>query len=156
MQHQSTEATFSRIFLRGDVVKPGVCRQVCVAQHLALRCRDADSMVRKYASFAVSSAPHCAQALTCEVDCCPPWQVGNAAFYTAALYELLREAIPALVALVEDRSSDQKTRSNAAGALGNMVRNSGLLCSQLVSCASLGVNVCACLLTCACSHKPVP
>ena len=77
--------------------------------HLATRLRDEDPATRKFAAFAV----------------------GNAAFHSDALYSDLRVTIPALVdALRYDKT--HKTRANAAGALGNLVRNSPLLCSSLV------------------------
>eukprot|EP00898_Chlorokybus_atmophyticus_P002887 jgi/Chlat1/359/Chrsp10S00049 len=46
------------------------------------------------------------------------------------LYDALRPAIPCLVALLSD--GEEKTRANAAGALGNLVRNSGVLCKDLL------------------------
>lgn len=48
--------------------------------------------------------------------------LGNAGFHDAVLYSSLRIAIPTLVGLLKD--SDEKTRSNAAAALGNFARNS--------------------------------
>jgi hypothetical protein len=41
-----------------------------------------------------------------------------------------------LVALLGDE--EEKTRANAAGALGNLVRNSGALCGELVKVGALG------------------
>lgn len=47
------------------------------------------------------------------------------------MYPELRGAIPALIdALCYDAM--HKTRANAAGALGNLVRNSPMLCAALV------------------------
>ena len=43
---------------------------------------------------------------------------------------MLPPAIPALLRLLRDK--EQKTRANAAGALGNLVRNGGSLCELLV------------------------
>lgn len=80
-----------------------------VIAHLVTRLRDDDPAVRKFACFAV----------------------GNAAFHSEALYPELRGAIPALIdALCYDKM--HKTRANAAGALGNLVRNSPMLCAALV------------------------
>ncbi len=77
--------------------------------HLSARLRDEDPATRKFAAFAV----------------------GNAAFHSDSLYPHLRVTVPALVdALRYDEV--HKTRANAAGALGNLVRNSPLLCSSLV------------------------
>ena len=58
--------------------------------------------------------------------------IGNAGFHNASLYEALRPSIVPLVALLTDE--EDKTRANAAGALGNLVRNSSQLCSELVRC----------------------
>ena len=80
-----------------------------VIAHLVTRLRDDDPATRKFACFAV----------------------GNAAFHSEALYPELRGAIPALIdALCYDKM--HKTRANAAGALGNLVRNSPMLCAALV------------------------
>ena len=73
------------------------------------RCADPDSENRKFASFAL----------------------GNAAFHSDHLYEHLGRAIPLLNQLLKDE--EPKTRANAAGALGNFVRKSGVLCPALVS-----------------------
>ena len=51
--------------------------------------------------------------------------LGNASFHDSTLYESLKTAIPTLVGLLKD--SDEKTRSNAAAALGNLARNSQIL-----------------------------
>ena len=60
-----------------------------------------------------------------------------AGFHNASLYEGLRCSIPPLVALLRD--DEDKTRANAAGALGNLVRNSGLLCQSLIQANALQV-----------------
>lgn len=51
--------------------------------------------------------------------------IGNASFHDDTLYEALKPAIPVLVSLLRD--SEEKTRSNAAAALGNLARNSSIL-----------------------------
>jgi fused-like protein len=61
------------------------------------RCSDPDRTTRKFACFAI----------------------GNAGFHSDALYRPLRAAIPPLVALLADE--EDKTRANAAAALGNLV-----------------------------------
>jgi len=71
-------------------------------------CQDSDPETRKLACFAV----------------------GNAAYHSDYLYEFLASAVPVLVDLLSDR--EKKTRANAAGALGNLVRNSGILCAALL------------------------
>ena len=61
--------------------------------------------------------------------------VGNAAFHSALLYPHLAPAIGPLVDLLSD--SEEKTRANAAGALGNLVRNSSELCGQMIAAGVL-------------------
>ena len=56
--------------------------------------------------------------------------IGNAGFHSDALYPELRVAVPPLVRLLGDE--EDKTRANAAAALGNLVRNSAALCGDLV------------------------
>ena len=66
--------------------------------------------------------------------------LGNAAYHSDTLYEDLRDAIPLLTQHLR-KSKDEKTRSNAAGALGNLVRNSGVLCTELERSGCLDVLV---------------
>ncbi|WIA41543.1 hypothetical protein OEZ86_008912 [Tetradesmus obliquus] len=61
--------------------------------------------------------------------------IGNAAFHNASLYEALAPAVGPLVALLRD--DEEKTRANAAGALGNLVRNSGHLCGEIIATGAL-------------------
>ncbi|TDH65826.1 hypothetical protein CCR75_007211 [Bremia lactucae] len=74
--------------------------------------RDNDQYVRRFACFAV----------------------GNAAFHSGELYDALRPAIPPLIQNLGN--DDEKTRSNAGGALGNLVRNSDELCRELCAHAA--------------------
>ncbi|EGR33161.1 protein kinase domain protein [Ichthyophthirius multifiliis] len=76
-------------------------------------CKDPDKFTRKFACFAV----------------------GNAGFHNASLYEHLRPVIPLLVNLLKD--PEEKTRANAAGALGNFVRNSDILTKDLIRFGAL-------------------
>ncbi|KAL9654808.1 hypothetical protein ABK040_008601 [Willaertia magna] len=76
---------------------------------LILRCKDTDQNTRKFACFAI----------------------GNASFHNSNLYKSLAPCIPPLIALLSD-SADEKTRANAAGALGNLVRNSNELIRELI------------------------
>lgn len=62
-----------------------------------------------------------------------------AGFHNSSLYEALRASIGPLVSLLHD--GEDKTRANAAGALGNLVRNSGLLCCPLIKAHALQVCV---------------
>ncbi|XP_044964214.1 serine/threonine-protein kinase TIO [Hordeum vulgare subsp. vulgare] len=74
------------------------------------RCSDPDKRTRKFACFAV----------------------GNAAYHNDMLYEELRRSIPQLTKLLLAPEED-KTKGNAAGALSNLVRNSDILCGDIVS-----------------------
>lgn len=56
--------------------------------------------------------------------------IGNAGFHNPTLYDALRPAVGPLVKLLSD--DEEKTRANAAGALGNLVRNSGQLCPEII------------------------
>jgi fused-like protein len=71
-------------------------------------CYDQDKNTRKFACFAI----------------------GNAAFINDRLYEHFRCCIPILVDLLED--VEDNTRANSAGALGNFVRCSDLLCQDII------------------------
>lgn len=86
----------------------GVLRDAGALSCLTLLCADSDSTCRKFASFAV----------------------GNCAFHSDVLYRDLSPSIPQLLRLLED--ADEKTRANAAGAIGNLVRNSADLCGVMV------------------------
>ncbi len=66
-------------------------------------CVDEDRSTRKFACFAI----------------------GNAGFHSDALYGKLEPAVPVLVGLLQD--PEDRTRANAAGALGNLARNSNKL-----------------------------
>eukprot|EP00854_Cymbomonas_tetramitiformis_P021274 gene21274-25563_t len=61
------------------------------------RCEDPDRTTRKFACFAI----------------------GNAGFHNDSLYTLLRTSVAPLVRLLAD--AEEKTRANAAGALGNLI-----------------------------------
>lgn len=76
-------------------------------------CKDPDRNTRKFACFAV----------------------GNAGFHNDVLYEHLKPCVPLLVELLRDQ--EEKTRANAAGALGNFVRNSNALCRDLIKHGAL-------------------
>jgi fused-like protein len=74
---------------------------------LITACGDEDANVRKFACFGL----------------------GNAAFHTDELYSNMRTSVALLNAALKDE--DDKTRANAAGALGNLCRNSGLLSESI-------------------------
>ena len=66
------------------------------------------------------------------------FQVGNAAYHNDMLYEELRRSIPQLTKLLLAPEED-KTKGNAAGALSNLVRNSDILCEDIVSQGAIQV-----------------
>ena len=51
--------------------------------------------------------------------------VGNAAFHSGELYPQLKASIAPLCVALQD--ADEKTRANAAGAIGNLIRNGATL-----------------------------
>ncbi len=55
--------------------------------------------------------------------------MGNAAFHSNYLYPELSAAIIPLANCLDD--NDEKTRANAAGAIGNLIRNSGELAHRM-------------------------
>ena len=81
--------------------------------HAIKSCKAKDKNVRKFACFAV----------------------GNAGFHSDKLYDFLRPCVPLLVDLLSDH--EEKTRANAAGALGNFVRNSNTLIPDLMKYGAL-------------------
>ncbi|CAM9176832.1 unnamed protein product [Laminaria digitata] len=78
-----------------------------VADHLVRLCADPDPSARKFACFAV----------------------GNAAFHNNSLYAHLAPAMEPLVAALDDPNDG--VRANAAGAIGNLLRNGGSLSGDL-------------------------
>jgi len=86
---------------------PPLHTTVTLLARLVECCGDGDASTRKFACFAV----------------------GNAAFHGPLLYPHLKGSIPHLVHALRD--GDEKCRANAAGALGNLVRNSSELCEDL-------------------------
>ena len=60
-----------------------------------------------------------------------------AGFHNASLYGPLQVSIQPLVALLSDE--EDKTCANAAGALGNLVRNDKVLCAALIEAEALQV-----------------
>lgn len=61
--------------------------------------------------------------------------VGNSAFHSDALYSLLQTSVAPLTAALS--STDEKTRANAAGALGNLARNGSQLCKTIVNAGAV-------------------
>lgn len=66
---------------------------------------------------------------------CKPSLPNVPGFHNASLYDALQPSISPLVGLLRDE--EDKTRANAAGALGNLVRNSAALCGELVRAGAL-------------------
>lgn len=72
-------------------------------------------------------------------------QIGNAAYHDDTLYGELRRSIPQLANLLVS-SEEDKTKANAAGALSNLVRNSNMLCEDIVSRGAM--QVCKAFILC--------
>lgn len=62
--------------------------------------------------------------------------LGNMAFHDGSLYEDLKGAVPRLVKLIETELDD-RTRTNAAAALGNLVRHSSQLCGAILDAGAI-------------------
>ena len=92
----------------------GSAGEKSIVDRLVDLCADRDPSARKFACFAV----------------------GNAAFHSDALYTDLAPAVAPLVAALDD--PEEKTRANAAGALGNLVRNGGALSADLARRGGVG------------------
>ena len=90
-------------------------------------CGDADASTRKFACFAL----------------------GNAAFHSDSLYDRLASGIQPIVALLAD--GNPKTRLNAVGALGNMVRSGEQLVPRLMETDAVRVRLLAIRLTAHCA-----
>ncbi|KAJ9526297.1 hypothetical protein QJQ45_009792 [Haematococcus lacustris] len=103
------------------------------------RCSDADKSTRKFACFAIGNAappPSPSPSPTAKPYSSLGAPGAHAGFHNATLYEALRPAIGPLVGLLRS-SEEDKTRANAAGALGNLVRNSAALCGELIRAGAL-------------------
>jgi fused len=89
-------------------------------------CRYSNFFYKKLADFGIVS--QCIKACqdqdrTIKKFACV--SIGNASFHDDSLYDILRPSVAILVGLIKD--SEEKTRSNAAAALGNLARNSDTL-----------------------------
>lgn len=120
----------------------GALRDGGLLDALIRLCSDGDRTTRKFACFAIGNAGFHRRARPASnrtgrdplarpsrVPTCSPGSLAPAR--SADLYDVLRPSIPPLVALLDDE--EPKTRANAAGALGNFVRNSDGLCRDLIA-----------------------
>jgi fused-like protein len=108
-------------------------RRMTLLDLLSKCCDDSDPNTRKFASFAgkaiqIFSLKKILSFILLFVFCFSKL-VGNAAFHSRELYRSLASCLPALNNCL--LNTDEKTRANAAGAIGNLVRNSGELCGQI-------------------------
>ncbi len=95
-----------------DEAYPSI-RELRILPPLIDLCDDDDRSTRKFACFAI----------------------GNAGFHSDYLYDDLRPAVRTLVRLLRDE--EDRTVANAAGALGNLVRNSGELVPEMLACGAV-------------------
>ena len=103
-------------------------------------CRHSDKFYTSLSARIEGDIEGCNNALDEVIKCCTDkdqatakfacFAVGNSAFHSSALYILLTPSVQPLLSALE--SDDEKTRANAAGALGNLVRNGTQLCDILV------------------------
>ena len=96
----------------GDEAYPSI-RELRMLSPLVDLCDDSDQSTRKFACFAI----------------------GNAGFHSDYLYDDLRPAVCTLVRLLQDE--EDRTVANAAGALGNLARNSGELVPEMLACGAV-------------------
>lgn len=95
-----------------DAIYP-IIRQSNILPVLMQLCGDEDRSTRKFACFAI----------------------GNAGFHSDFLYPDLTPAVSILVGLLDD--DEDRTRANAAGALGNLVRNSRELVPEMINSGAI-------------------
>ncbi|KAG5188420.1 armadillo-type protein, partial [Tribonema minus] len=117
----------------------GDLRDLVVHQEAAVRARACNLLgnLRRHSDWFYEHTCRHAGAMSQLASLSPPplfcrfacFAVGNAAFHSRALYPLLAPATAPLVTALS--ATDPKTRANAAGALGNLVRNGGALCGAL-------------------------
>lgn len=113
LAHQNSAVVANACGMLGNILKHSsvfysTLQRTSLLSSLLSCLKSDDSNVRKTASFAI----------------------GNAAYHSDSLYPALSPAVPLLVDLLTD--SVARTRANAAGALGNMVRHSPLLYQQII------------------------
>ncbi|KAM7446259.1 Serine/threonine-protein kinase 36 [Porites harrisoni] len=113
LTHQNSAVVANACGMLGNILKHSsvfysTLQRTSLLSSLLSCLKSDDSNVRKTASFAI----------------------GNAAYHSDSLYPALSPAVPLLVDLLTD--SLARTRANAAGALGNMVRHSPLLYQQII------------------------
>jgi serine/threonine protein kinase len=100
-----------------DEAYPSI-RELRILPPLINLCDDGDQSTRKFACFAI----------------------GNAGFHSDYLYDDLRPAVRTLVGLLQDE--EDRTVANAAGALGNLARNSGKLVPEMLACGAVEALLC--------------
>ena len=91
-------------------------RELGTVEKLIERCGDKDRTTRKFATFAI----------------------GNAAFHTDELYGPLTAAVDPLMHLLDSvRGGEDAVKRGVSALFGNLVRNSSVLCSLMVSSGAL-------------------
>ena len=106
-----------------DEVRAKVCNTI------GNMCRHNDYFYKKISGLIPGLISACTKDGNCRKF--GSFALGNTAFHSALLYAPLTRSISVLVKLLKDK--DEKTRANAAGALGNLVRNSHILVSEMVN-----------------------
>ncbi|KAG2391763.1 hypothetical protein C9374_013248 [Naegleria lovaniensis] len=119
LRHRESEVRAKVCNLIGNMCRHSAFFYEALEQHalipdLIQRCKDMDANTRKFACFAI----------------------GNACFHNNNLYKPLAPCIPPLIELLAE-NSDEKTKANAAGALGNLVRNSNELVKDLLKSGAI-------------------
>eukprot|EP00941_MAST-03F_sp_MAST-3F-sp1_P003053 g3053.t1 len=95
-------------------------------------CRHSDSFYEDIRSLLPGVFQCCDDPGTRKFGC---FALGNAAYHSDLLYDELKSSIGVLVERLRDR--EDKTCANAAGAVGNLVRNSNRLCDSLMNAGAI-------------------
>lgn len=107
----------------------GDVKSVTILDLVIRLCADSDPATRKFACFAGDTFYLWTLLIVIVV--------GNSAFHSNYLYPYLPFSISFLCNMLND--SDEKTRANAAGAIGNLVRNGEELCEILCHSGAPGL-----------------
>jgi len=109
----------------GDSLNVVLASRACALLGNLMKHKSDFSLVLKSHPSLVDSILRCLQNEDSNVRKSAVYVTGNAVFHTQELYSLISSAIPHLVNLLKDTFA--KTRANAAAALGNLCRHSGVL-----------------------------
>ncbi|KAF4696866.1 hypothetical protein FOZ60_014626 [Perkinsus olseni] len=125
---------FKRFAVLSSPDEQALVDALLVVSHIARQSKDFYSAIEKMSPYE-ALRDNCAHS---SAGCgkFASFALGNSAFHSAGLYRHLKQALPYLVDLL-NTEEDEKTRANAAGALGNLVRNSNELVRPMIEMGAL-------------------